>query len=104
MYTDLSCIGFPGHEAVLCVNIPHTNMSTTGGGKQEGVHVVAQSRHLYVPSLSWCFRSVHLQQAMELSVCVLFGFVVTHLLFFLIVKCVAVCLLPLGLHLSLVCG
>lgn len=74
MYTNLSCISLPGHEAVLCVNIPHANMTTTGGGKQQGVHVVAQSRHLYVPSLSWCLRSLHLQQAMELSVCVLFGF------------------------------
>lgn len=83
MYTDLSCIGLPGHEALLCVNIPHTNMSTTGGGKQEGVHVVAQSRHLYVLSLSWCFCSLHLQQAMELSVCALFGFAIDTPIIFL---------------------
>lgn len=60
--TDLSCVGFPGHEALSRVDVPSANMPATGGAEQQGVWVVAKSRHLHIPNLCWHFRPLHLQR------------------------------------------
>lgn len=61
--TDLSCVGFPGHEAASGVNMPRANVPATGGAEQQGVWVVANSRHLHIPNLCWHFRRLHLHLA-----------------------------------------
>lgn len=60
--TDLAFISFPRHEATLCVNVPDKDVSSIGGGKQKGVHVVAQSRLLHITHHHWCFRLLDLQK------------------------------------------
>lgn len=61
--TNLSCVGFPGHEAAAGVDVPRANVSATAGAEQQGVRVVAQRRHLHIPDLSWRFRPLRLQRA-----------------------------------------
>lgn len=63
--TDLSCVGFPGHEAAAGVDVPRANVSATAGAEQQGVRVVAQRRHLHIPDLSWRFRPLRLQRAKQ---------------------------------------
>lgn len=58
--TDLALIGFPGHQAALCVDVPDANMSSIGGGEQQGLHVVAQSRQLHITHLCWCIHPLDL--------------------------------------------
>lgn len=35
--TDLSCVGFPGHEAASGVDVPRAHVPATGGAEQQGV-------------------------------------------------------------------
>lgn len=59
--TYFALISFPDHEAALCVNVPDTNVSSIGGGEQQGVHVVAQSCQLHITQLCRCFHPLDLQ-------------------------------------------
>lgn len=59
--TNLPLISFPGHEALLCVNVPDANMSSIGGSEEKGVHVIAQSRQLHITHLCGCFHPLDLQ-------------------------------------------
>lgn len=61
--TNLPCVSLPGHEAAAGVDVPHADVSATGGAEQQGVRVVAQGRHLHIADLSWRFRPLRLQRA-----------------------------------------